>query len=183
MEFIKEKINEENFIGYGTSRIVFDLGDGTVAKIPYSNIGILANKLEYEYFLENKDIVAEILKYENNILIQEKLDSIIVVPMEHTVNKTIEKYLKENYPDKDFKDLPQRNLLSRMQIGFDKNGNPKFFDYEDSKIKGKFVLPPFRMDDRWLKVFFDHYQKNDILKIEEHETFEDRRGFLVDYGY
>lgn len=183
MEFIKDKIKEENLIGYGTSRIVFDLGDGTVAKIPYSNIGILANKLEYEYYLENKDIVAEISKYEKNILIQEKLHSIIIVPIEHTVNKTIGTYLKENYPDKDFRDLPQRNLFSRMQIGFDKNEVPKFFDYEDSKIKGKFVLPPFRMDDRWVKVFFDHYEKNNILEIEEHETFEDRRGFLVDYGY
>ena len=183
MEFLREKIIKENLIGYGTSRIVFDLRDGTVAKIPYNNIGIDANRIEYEYYLKNKDIIAEILRYENNIIIQEKLHSFIIVPFEHTVNKTIDIYLNENYPDKDFKDLPQRSLSSRMQIGFNKNEEPKFFDYEDSKTKKKFILPPFRMEDKWLKVFFDYYRNNDILKIEEHETFEDRRGFLVDYEY
>ena len=181
MEFLKDKIREENLIGYGTSRIVFDLGNGTVAKIPYSNIGILANKIEYEYYLENKDIVAEISKYSNNIIIQEKLHSIIIVPLEYTINKTLDVYLKENYPDKNFRDLPERALFSRMQIGFNDEEKAKFFDYEDSKIKGKFILPPFRMDDIWLKVFFDHYKTHNILEIEEHETFEDRRGFLLDY--
>lgn len=181
MEFLREKICKENLIGYGTSRIVFDLGDGTVAKIPYNNIGIDANRIEYEYYLKNKDIIAEISKYENNIIIQEKLHSFIIVPFEHTINKTIKEYLKNNYPEKDFRDLPERSLFSRMQIGFNNEEKAKFFDYEDSKIKSKYILPPFIMKDEWLKVFFDYYKNNDVLKIEKHETFEDRRGFLIDY--
>lgn len=183
MNYIKEKIKEENLLGYGTGRIVFDLNDGYVAKIPYNNMGILANKLEYEYYKENKDIIAEIKKYDNNIVIQEKLHSIIVIPYEYTLNNNIDKYLKENYPDIKFPNLSERMLNSRVQIGFDKNENIKFFDYEDSKLKGNFILFPFRMDERWIRMFFDYYKEHNILEISEHETFEDHRGFLVDYEY
>ena len=182
MEYIKEKIKKENLLGYGTSRIVFDLGDGTVAKVPYNNLGILANRLEYEYFQEHKEVIAQVKKYKQNIIVQEKLYSIIVVPFEYTLNKNAEIYLKQNYPNTDFTSLLEEAIFSRLQIGFNKDGKPKFYDYEDSKVKYNFILPPFEMGEEWVKMFFDHYKKYDILKIEEHETFEDQRGFLVDYN-
>ena len=63
---ISQKISEKNLLGFGSNRIVFDIGDGKVLKVPYNNIGLDSNKLEYEYYLKKPNIVAKIYSYENN---------------------------------------------------------------------------------------------------------------------
>ena len=72
-------------------------------------------------------------------------------------------------------------LKTRMQIGTDANGKYKFFDYEDAKIKHKSILEPFKMNEKWLPAFLDYINNFGIENIKEWETFEDHRGFLVEY--
>ncbi len=159
---------------------MFDLGDGTVLKIPYNNIGIESNKLEYEYYKQKPDIVAKIYKYENNLIIQEKLKEIITVPYEHTLNKTVKQYLENSGLNVDFNILNEV-LNTKVQLGKDERGKVKFFDYEDAKLSSNYILEPFRMSNEWLDAFWDYIKEYDINKIDKWETFEDHRGFLIDY--
>lgn len=177
---IKSKIKKENLLGYGSNRIVFDLNDGTVLKIPYNNVGIESNKLEYENYNKKPKIVAKIYKYENNLIIQEKLENIITVPYEHTLKSTVEPYLKKQGIEVE-QDILKEMLNTKAQLGKDKKGNYKFFDYEDAKLTQNYILEPFRMTDEWLEPFWDYIKEYDIEKIEKWETFEDHRGFLIDY--
>lgn len=71
-------------------------------------------------------------------------------------------------------------LVSRAQVGLDSNKKLKFFDYEDSKLKTKFIIEPFVMTDEWLDMFLEYLQENNLDKIEKWETFEDHRGFLTE---
>lgn len=156
------------------------MGDGTVLKIPYNNIGIKSNKLEYEYYKRKPDIVAKIYKYENNLIIQEKLKDVITVPYEHTLNSTVKQYLERSGLEVNSNILDEV-LNTKVQLGKDEIGNIKFFDYEDAKLSSNYVVEPFRMSNEWLEPFWDYIKEYDINKIEQWETFEDHRGFLIDY--
>lgn len=177
---IKSKITKNNLLGYGSNRIVFDLNDGTVLKIPYNNIGIESNKLEYKYYNKKPEIVAKVYNYKNNLIIQEKLDNIITVPYEHTLKMTVSSYLKDNGIEIE-ENILKEMLNTKVQLGKDKLGNYKFFDYEDAKLSENYIVEPFRMTDEWLEAFWDYIKEYDIEKIEKWETFEDHRGFLLDY--
>ena len=159
---------------------MFDLGDGTVLKIPYNNVGIRSNELEYEYFKKKPNVVAKIYRYENNLIIQEKLDNIVNVPYEHTLKGTVHEYLKEKGIEVDEK-LLKEMLNTKAQLGTDVNGDFKFFDYEDAKLNNDYVLESFRMSDKWIEPFWDYVRNYDICNIREWETFEEHRVFLVDY--
>lgn len=37
------------------------------------------------------------------------------------------------------------------------------------------------MNNEWLDAFWDYIKEYDINKIDKWETFEDHRGFLIDY--
>lgn len=175
---IISKINKKNLLGYGSGRIVFDLENEMVLKIPYNNMGIQSNKLEVEYFKEKPDIVAKIYKYEKNLIFQEKLYNTITVPYEYTLNGTVEDYLEQLGINVE-KDFLNEMLNTRVQIGKDLNGKYKFFDYEDVKLKRIEIIDEFRMSDCWLDDFFRYVQEYGINNIEKWETYEDHRGFLT----
>ena len=72
-------------------------------------------------------------------------------------------------------------LNTKVQLGKDERGKVKFFDYEDAKLSSNYILEPFRMSNEWLDAFWDYIKEYDINKIDKWETFEDHRGFLIDY--
>ena len=160
---------------------MFDLGDGTVLKIPYNNIGIRSNELEYENFMKKPEIVAKIIKYENNLIIQEKLDKATIVPYVHTRNGTVKEYLLEQGIDIDEKLLGEI-LNTKVQIGIDKKGAFKFFDYEDAKIDHKDILEMFRMKEENIDQFFKYVHEYDINHITEKDTFEDYRKHEIHFS-
>lgn len=160
---------------------MFDLGDGTVLKIPYNNIGIRSNELEYENFRKKPDIVAKIIKYENNLIIQEKLNKATIVPYVHTRNGTVKEYLLEKGMNVNEK-LLNEILNTKVQIGIDKKGAFKFFDYEDAKIDHKDILEMFRMKEDNIDQFFKYVHEYDINHITEKYTFEDYRKHIVNFG-
>lgn len=167
------KINENNLLGFGSNRIVFDIGDGKVLKVPYNNIGLDSNKLEYEYYLKKPNIVAKIYSYENNLIIQEKLTNVVTVPYVHTVQGTVKQYLEEKGIQIN-SELLQEVLNTKVQIGTDLNGKWKFFDYEDAKfMNSKDVPNSFRMKQEDLKNFWDYTNDQYIEKIDKKCTFED----------
>ena len=179
MKKFKKFIKNENLVGYGTSRIVFDLEDGNVIKIPYNNLGIYANKIENDYYNQNPGIIAKIVTYKNHIIIQEKLTDTITVPMKYTKENKVKEYLETKFQGKDLK-LIDKMLYARAQVGLNHHGELRFFDYEDSKIKAKLILEPFILNEDWIDMCIQYLQNTDLENIQEWETFEDHRGFLSD---
>lgn len=170
---ISQKISEKNLLGFGSNRIVFDIGDGKVLKVPYNNIGLDSNKLEYEYYLKKPNIVAKIYSYENNLIIQEKLTNVVTVPYVHTVQGTVKQYLEEKGIQID-NTLLEEILNTKVQIGTDANGNWKFFDYEDAKfMNSKDVPNSFRMKNEDLNQFWNYTNGKNVEKIDKKCTFED----------
>lgn len=67
------------YIGSGSGRDVFDLGNGYVAKVAKNRAGIAQNKCEYRISAkDNSDLFAKAIKISNNydLLIMEKADEI-----------------------------------------------------------------------------------------------------------
>lgn len=93
---------------------------------------------------------------------------------------TVSSYLKNKGVDIE-NNILEEMLNTKVQIGTDKEGKYKFFDYEDAKLNQDYIIEPFRMTDEWLEPFWDYIKEYDIEKIEKWETFEDHRGFLIDY--
>lgn len=153
------------------------MGDGTVLKIPYNNVGIKSNELEYEYYKQKSDIVAKIYKYENNLIIQEKLDNVVVVPYAHTINGTAKEYLLEKGINVDEK-LLKEMLNTKVQIGRDRDGKLKFFDYEDAKIKYAYNEKIFKINEGMIDDFCEYIKKYGIDEIQETKTFEDHKEGL-----
>ena len=105
----------------GTNRLVF-VFDDLVFKIPYRTRGLRANQQEYENALNNQ-YVSKTYKL-GFINIQERLSDIVVLPLDTK---------EENVPA-EFKELWKHKLNNRFQVGKDKSGKYKFFDYEDVKF-------------------------------------------------
>lgn len=108
-------------IKFSSNRIVI-IGKSFVIKIPIFIRGILANYIEYQNYIKYSDIVA---KTEFHYLYnkQEKLYNTIEFPL-----------AEKNKVPEEIKHLVPYRIYSRIQVGQDKNGVWKFFDYEDTKF-------------------------------------------------
>lgn len=108
-------------IKFSSNRIVF-IGKSFVIKIPIFIRGILANYIEYQNYIKYGDIVA---KTEFHYLYnkQERLYNTIEFPL-----------TEKNMVPKEIKYLVPYRIYSRIQVGQDKKGVWKFFDYEDTKF-------------------------------------------------
>ncbi len=107
----------------GTNRLVF-IFKNYVIKIGLTKRGYLANYVEWVNYLNNKEIVAETKFFKFfGILKQEKLTNIKCFSHKATI---------EEIPQ-EVKHLYKYCLHSRMQVGQDKNGKWKYYDYEDIK--------------------------------------------------
>ena len=104
----------------GSNRLVFILKKN-VYKIGIGKRGRLANKIEYEKSLSNKFCAKTEKKWYG--LKQEKLSEICILPA----------CIKEPIFPKEWIEMWPTKLNSRFQVGKDKNGEWKYFDYEDAK--------------------------------------------------
>ena len=118
-------------IKFGTNRIVF-VTKNFVYKFPILFRGLCANKQEYSNYLTQADIVSYTEYKICGILKQERLCNLKIFPYN---------YIEKDIPD-EFKHLWKYKLNNRFQVGQDKNGKWKFFDYEDVKFykKSKHLL-------------------------------------------
>lgn len=105
----------------GTNRLVL-IGGGYVYKLPLSERGQLANRAEYDNYLSHPDVCAYTEKHYWGLK-QERLTNIKIFPFEAT---------EDDVPD-ELKTLWKQKLNNRFQVGQDKQGKWKFFDYEDVK--------------------------------------------------
>lgn len=105
----------------GSNRFVILLRN-FVIKIPQHYHGIIANKIEYKNYLENKTICAETKKL-GIFLVQERLNNIQIFKRDATEDEI------PNYA----LSLFQKKINNRLQIGQDSKGNWKIFDFEDIK--------------------------------------------------
>lgn len=93
-----------------------------VIKIPIFIRGVLANYIEYQNYIKHSDIVA---KTEFHYLYnkQERLYNTIEFPL-----------VEKNKVPEEIKHLVPYRIYNRIQVGQDKKGVWKFFDYEDTKF-------------------------------------------------
>ncbi len=107
----------------GSNRIVL-VGKRYVYKLPLGSRGIKANRVEYQN-ARGKDYVA-LTERKWYGLKQERLTDLITLPHDYT---------GEISPE--WAHLLNVRVYNRFQVGKDKNGKWKFFDYEDVKYKGQ----------------------------------------------
>lgn len=153
------ELTRDNFIGIGSSRIVFDNGDGTVSKIPCSRLGIYANEEEYRRAQGNPDIVARCDSFDGFILVQEKLTDTRAYDYRFTLDGTVLDKLKEDYPNDDIERFEGKVLNTRLTIGRAANGTLKQYDYEVAKTRLREIDPDYRpsfMNEDFVKKFFEY---------------------------
>ncbi len=117
-------------IKFGTNRIVF-ITKNFVYKFPILFRGLCANKQEYSNYLNHTNIVSHTEYKTCGILKQERLYNLKIFPYNCT---------EKDIPN-EFKILWKYKLNNRFQIGQDKDGKWKFFDYEDVKFYKKSKHP------------------------------------------
>lgn len=110
-------------IKFGTMRICI-VGKKFTYKFPIFIRGIKANRVEYSNYKKNTGIVAYTEKHWWGLK-QETLTNLKVYPKEDTSRDEINDEHKFLFPFK---------VHNRIQIGQDKKGNWKFYDYEDIKF-------------------------------------------------
>lgn len=108
-------------IRLGTNRLVL-LGKNFVYKIPLFSRGRRANLQEYHNYLCNADVVAKTMQRWYGLK-QERLHALRTFPRHATA---------EEIPE-DLLPLFQRRIHNRLQVGKDKDGQWRFFDFEDVK--------------------------------------------------
>lgn len=110
-KLIKDFLKEYEYLGYGGTRAVFDMGDGNVLKVAYNHDGIEANRREATW--ERTDIpVAECSSY------KDEYDSGLCVIME-----------KVSIPHTWDIDVPDWvGYVDCGQVGFNKNGELVAYD-------------------------------------------------------
>lgn len=162
-------LTRNNFIGIGSSRIVFDNGDGTVSKIPCSHLGVLANEEEYNRARENSDIVARCDSFDGFILVQEKLTDTCAYDYRLTLDGTVLDKLKADYPNEDVQRFVSRLLNSRLTVGRAADGALKQYDYETAKTKLREIAPDYRPifmrnDEEYIEKFFEYISEVTDMK-------------------
>lgn len=136
--------------------------------------GVDCNKEEYKNYKklskEDKQYVAEIISFKDNIITQEKLETLFtfkhMLPEEEIIDVALNelKISKENIDG-----LLKIRLGNRLQIGKGKDGIWKIFDYESAKyngIKHKEYYTPEELEKHWNKYtnFVEKENKNIYLK-------------------
>lgn len=113
-------------IGCGVGRIVFGLSDDYVLKIPYNDNGKKQSALEWERWQKNewKGLVAQIYNYhaETGIMVMERLHECKSV------------HYRDQLPE--HKCFFEKLKQSGIQIGIDKRGFLKLYDYGDFVLGG-----------------------------------------------
>lgn len=105
----------------GTHRIAF-IFKNYVVKIPYKRSGIRAQREEAMNSVDNP-YVAYTIRF-GWIIIQERLYDTVIVPYEYVGNE---------YNGVDISKFQNVKKHNRIQIGRGRDGQYKFFDYEDVK--------------------------------------------------
>lgn len=127
------------YIGSGSSRKVFDLGNGYVAKIAKNRAGIAQNRMEYKISsTSSSKLFAEVMEISNDssTLIMKKADKIY--DFSYVYNYFKVKSIKEVLELKEFQDIHLKyNLLLndlRRKINWGIiNGRPVVIDYGFTK--------------------------------------------------
>lgn len=75
-QILKEALMYGDYLGNGSSRVVYDLGNGKVIKVAYDRKGQYQNHIEIETFSKyGRQYLAEIYAYGKYIVVAEKLDA------------------------------------------------------------------------------------------------------------
>lgn len=180
------------YLGYGVGRIAFEdpVNENYVIKYPYNNEGIRQNKEEYDCFLNHNldGVYAECYLDENNCLHMEKLidcsielnrymkgDTFICSKFDYSTDKTIDlsncvkgcmdcKYKKYFYFSQENINAILRNKTKdRLQVGYDLNGNLKFYDYAITSVKAEDVT--FLFNSAYVNLFKEYLTEYPTLTI------------------
>lgn len=114
-----KKTQPKTSVDVGTNRIVILLGRYAY-KYPLGERGKQANQAEYANYLKHRNVVAKTKRYPWGLR-QERLSDITIYKLGETKISEEHQHL-----------LPYL-LHNRMQIGKDRKGRWKYFDYEDVK--------------------------------------------------
>lgn len=129
---IKDLI-DKTVLGF-SDRVVIDLGNGRVAKIPLSDFALECNIAEYNNFNnlkeEDKKYVATVYGLENGIVYQEKLDNTIILKW-NISDSEVNEFLKHIATKENIDSLNKVRLKNRLQIGSHLNLY-KIFDFEET---------------------------------------------------
>lgn len=141
------------YLSYGTGRVVFKFDDNNVVKIPYNKSGVEQNRQEYETYTANKalQVYGECRLDENNWLYMEYLEDCSTEYYNHDDNIHCSIYddstaqtliftcdgncanCKHNtfvpFTHNELEKIETYKTNDRVQIGRDKNGILKFYDY------------------------------------------------------
>ena len=136
-----EQINSDirkgayKYIGLGSGRYVFDLGNGYVAKVAKNRKGLAQNKAEYEIgSVDRSNIFAKILQVSDDfeILIMEKaekIDNISEVWKYFNVTGSRELFRRKEFTDISYKYRLILQDLRRPANWGKINGRPVIIDY------------------------------------------------------
>lgn len=108
-------------IKFGTNRIVI-IGREYVYKLPVLRRGVLANDQEYKNYCRGAPVAATQKRWYG--LKQERLTDL----------RTFPRYVKRSGIPEELQELYNKKIHNRIQVGKDKNGCWKYFDYEDVKF-------------------------------------------------
>ena len=131
----KIDIEEYKYIGKGSGRVVYDLGNGYVVKVAINNKGFAQNKIEYNLSsYDESGIFAKIVSSSNNFkyIIMEKAEKIKnLIPVRNYFNV---KNNKQLFQTKFIKEISSKYNLSTADLKRPSswgliNGVPKIIDY------------------------------------------------------
>lgn len=180
------------YLGYGIGRVVFEdsTNQNYVIKYPYNNEGIKQNKEEYDYFLNhNKDgVYATCYLDKDNCLHMEKLtdcstefnrylkgDVFICSKFDYSTDKVIDlsnctkgcincEHIRFPYYNQEQIDKILKNKTKdRLQVGYDLNGNLKFYDYAITSVKAEDVT--FLFNSSYVNLFKEYLTEYPTLTI------------------
>ena len=168
------------YIGHGIGRAVAAIdSDGIVVKVPFNDQGILQNRYEYEEYKKGTNpYLAPVTAYdtERDFLYMELLDDVSVYFKDYLVDKTTCELYDEQLGvkmscdgkcstcshninklmiPKNIDEILSYSISSKPQIGLDKNGQYRYFDYADNPsivatIKTEFIDDDAELFLEWL---------------------------------
>lgn len=168
------------YLSYGTGRVVFKFDENTVVKIPYNQSGKEQNLQEYNTFTanSNKHIYGECRLGANGWLYMEYLTDCSTEYYNHTdkihcsvYDDSTEKKITftckgdcvnckhnkfEPFTDDELAKIETYKTKDRVQVGRDKNGVLKFYDYATATPTDR----KFMFDKAYLDLFNEYLAEN-----------------------
>lgn len=168
------------YLSYGTGRVVFKVDENTVVKIPYNQSGLEQNQQEYNTYMDNfpLQVYAECTLYSNGWLYMEYLQDCSTEYYNHedkvhcsVYDDSTEKTLvftckgdcvncKHNtfvpFTDEELAKIETYKTKDRVQVGRDKNGILKFYDYATATPTDR----KFIFDKAYLDLFNEYLAEN-----------------------